>query len=89
MQLAGKTALVVGAGGIGRDVGRLCAALGMRVLGTRKTAATGDQLPPGFEAIGGPDRLDEWLQESDFVAVCCQWTPETTHLFNAERFALL
>jgi NAD(P)-dependent dehydrogenase (short-subunit alcohol dehydrogenase family) len=34
--LEGKTACVVGAGGIGRDVGRLCAALGMRVLGTRR-----------------------------------------------------
>jgi phosphoglycerate dehydrogenase-like enzyme len=34
--LEGKTACVVGAGGIGLDVGRLCAALGMRVLGTRR-----------------------------------------------------
>src|SRR5215471_5319144 len=32
--LEGKTACVVGAGGIGREVGRLCAALRMRVLGT-------------------------------------------------------
>ena len=32
----GKTACIVGAGGIGLDVGRLCAALGMRVLGTRR-----------------------------------------------------
>src|SRR5438874_7885047 len=34
--LAGKTAFVVGAGGIGLEVGRLCAALGMRVVGTRR-----------------------------------------------------
>src|SRR5215470_15029197 len=33
--LEGKTACVVGAGGIGLDVGKLCAALGMRVVGTR------------------------------------------------------
>src|SRR5437763_11534479 len=32
----GKTACVVGAGGIGREAGRLCAALGMRVVGTRR-----------------------------------------------------
>src|SRR5262250_364990 len=36
--IEGKTACVVGAGGIGRDVGRLCVALGMRVVGTRRTA---------------------------------------------------
>src|SRR6202047_2583163 len=34
--LEGKTTCVVGAGGIGRDVGKLCAALGMRVVGTRR-----------------------------------------------------
>ena len=34
--LEGKTACVVGAGGIGLEVGRLCAALGMRVVGTRR-----------------------------------------------------
>jgi phosphoglycerate dehydrogenase-like enzyme len=38
--LEGKTACVVGAGGIGRDVGRLCAALGIRVLGTRRQRST-------------------------------------------------
>src|SRR6266571_2159820 len=32
----GKTVCVVGAGGIGLEVGRLCAALGMRVVGTRR-----------------------------------------------------
>src|SRR6202162_3117450 len=34
----GKTACVVGAGGIGTEVGRLCAALGMRGGGTRPQA---------------------------------------------------
>ena len=40
--LAGKTMCVVGAGGIGGDVGRLSAALGMRVVRTRSK-------PPGEE----------------------------------------
>src|ERR1700722_8598567 len=51
--LDGKTACVVGAGGIGRDVGRLCAALGMRVVGTRRAPDPGAPLPPGFTALGG------------------------------------
>src|SRR5713226_4910548 len=37
----GKTACVVGAGGIGSEVGRLCAALGMRVVGTRRQPQPG------------------------------------------------
>jgi phosphoglycerate dehydrogenase-like enzyme len=86
--LEGKTALVVGAGGIGREVGRLCAALGMRVIGTRRSPESG-ALPPGFSEMGGAADLDRFLPESDVVAICCQWTPETTGLFNAARFAAM
>jgi phosphoglycerate dehydrogenase-like enzyme len=84
----GKTVCVVGAGGIGMEVGRLCAALGMDVVGTRRHPVTG-ALPPGFRAIGGPAELDAFLAVSDLVAVCCQWTPETDRLFDAGRFAAM
>ena len=80
--IEGKTACVVGAGGIGRDVGRLCAALGLRVVGTRRRPAPSEPMPSGFTEIGGPGDLDRYLPESDFVAVCCQWTPETHRLFD-------
>ncbi len=88
--IEGKTALVVGAGGIGLEVGRLCAALGMRVVGTRRQEPPpGAPLPPGFSRLGGAADLDRMLPESDFVVICCQWTPETTHLFNRARFAAM
>ncbi len=87
--IEGKTACVVGAGGIGREVGRLCAALGMRVVGTRRTPNPNERLPPGFAELGGAADLDRYLPESDFVVICCQWTPETTHLFNENRFAAM
>jgi glyoxylate/hydroxypyruvate reductase len=85
----GKKACVVGAGGIGQDVGRLCAGLGMRVVGTRRMPQPAASLPAGFSEIGGPADLDRFLADSDFVVICCQWTPETDRLFNAERFALM
>ena len=87
--LEGKTVCVVGAGGIGLEVGRLCAALGMRVTGTRRHPRPGEPLPPGFVTIGGADDLDRLLPDSDVVAICCQWTPETTNLFNKARFAAM
>jgi phosphoglycerate dehydrogenase-like enzyme len=87
--LQGKTACVVGVGGIGRDVGRLCAALGMRVVGTRRQPRGGEPLPEGFAFIGGSADLDRLLPEADFVVICCQWTPETDRLFDARRFALM
>jgi glyoxylate/hydroxypyruvate reductase len=88
MLIEGKTACVVGAGGIGGEVGRLCGALGMRVVGTRRHPQAG-MLPSGFSEIAGANDLDRLLPEADFVIVCCQWTPETTKLFNATRFAAM
>lgn len=90
---AGKTVCVVGAGGIGQDVGRLCAALGARVVGTRRSAAGGsgggEPLPEGFAEIAGPERLPELLAQSTFVAVCAQWTPETHGLIGAGTLAAM
>jgi glyoxylate/hydroxypyruvate reductase len=87
--LDGKTTCVVGAGGIGLEVGRLFAALGMRVLGIRRHRYSVSPLPPGFSELGVPADLNRFLSESDFVVICCQWTPETTRLFDSNRFAVM
>ena len=87
--IEGKTLCVIGAGGIGRDVGRLGAALGMRVVGTRRSYTPGETLPVGFSAMGGAAELDGFLADSDFVVVACQWTPETTGLIGTERLAIM
>jgi phosphoglycerate dehydrogenase-like enzyme len=86
VQLAGKTLCVVGAGGIGREVGRLCAAVGMRVVGTRRNATAPTD---GFSEIRASDGLHDLLAESDYVAVCCQWTPETEKLIGDDAFAAM
>ncbi len=86
VQLAGKTVCVVGAGGIGQEVGRLAAALGMRVVGTRRTPG---ELPEGFSEMRGTDGLHDLLAESDFVAVCAHWTPETEKLIGTDAFAAM
>ncbi|UCG12734.1 MAG: D-2-hydroxyacid dehydrogenase [Deltaproteobacteria bacterium] len=88
LSIAGKTVCVVGVGGIGREVGRLCAALGMRVVGTRKQASGegSTDLPEGFSDLRGPDGLNTLLSKSDFVAICCQLTKETEGLFDAAAF---
>jgi glyoxylate/hydroxypyruvate reductase len=87
--LEGKTTFVVGAGGIGREVGRLCAALGLRVVGTRREIRQDEPLPAGFSALGAADNLDSFLPDADFVVICCHWTPQTTRLFERRRFAAM
>jgi phosphoglycerate dehydrogenase-like enzyme len=85
--VAGKQVCVVGAGGIGQEVGRLCAAVGMKVVGTRTTAM---EVPPeGFDLVTGGERLHELLADSTFVAVCCQWTPATEGLIGADALAAM
>jgi glyoxylate/hydroxypyruvate reductase len=85
--IEGKTACVVGAGGIGREVGSLCAAAGMRVIGTRRRVNSALALPAGFSEVGNAVCLHDYLAQSDFVAVCCQWTRDTTKLIGREAFA--
>ena len=69
LMLDGKTACIVGAGGIGAQVGRLCAALGMQVVGTRRQVPS-EPLPVGFSFVGGAAELDRLLPDSDVVVIC-------------------
>ena len=58
----------------------------MRVVGTRRRVLPDAPLPEGFTRLEAPDRLLALLAESDFVAVCCQWTPETTQMIGSDAF---
>jgi len=84
-----KTVCVVGAGGIGQEVAKLCAVAGMRVVGTRRHVPSGAPLPPGFIRLESSRLLPGLLGESEFVAVCCPWTKETTHLIGRSAFAAM
>jgi phosphoglycerate dehydrogenase-like enzyme len=81
-----KTVCVIGAGGIGQEVAKLCAAAGLRVVGTRREVAPGVALPSGFARLETAAALHELLSESEFVVVCCPWTKETTRLISREAF---
>jgi lactate dehydrogenase-like 2-hydroxyacid dehydrogenase len=87
-QVTGKTLGLVGMGRIARAVAkRAHHGFGMRVL-------YHDPYPPPPEvvsALGAEPResLSEVLGEADFVSLHCPATPETRHLMNEERFALM
>lgn len=84
-----KTVCVIGAGGIGQEVAKLCAAAGMRVVGTRREITPGAPLPPGFTRLETAHGMRDLLRESEFVAVCCPWTTETTKLIGRDAFAAM
>src|SRR2546428_10196089 len=62
--LQGKTVCIVGAGGIGQEVGRLCASAGMRGAGPRRRGAPGTVLAAEFSLLGSPERRSAVLDES-------------------------
>lgn len=84
-----KSVCVIGTGGIGRRVATMCRALGMRTLGIKRHVPDDAAALEEFDEIGGPDDLHAFLARSRFVAICAQWTPETTGLIGREAFAAM
>ncbi|MBE6032991.1 MAG: D-2-hydroxyacid dehydrogenase, partial [Clostridiales bacterium] len=73
-----KTVGVVGVGSIGTEVCRKCKALGMRVVGAKRTRIEAPYLDQCFTM----DEVDQLFAQSDFIVLTCPLTPETTHLIN-------
>ena len=82
--LTGMTMGIVGFGDIGREMARLAHAFGMRVLAFQRTPRN----PPPWENFAFAP-LEQLLAEADVVSLHCPLTPETEHLINAERLALM
>ncbi|HEX3712880.1 MAG TPA: D-2-hydroxyacid dehydrogenase [Trebonia sp.] len=86
-QLAGQRALVVGLGGIGRQVTATFAALGVEVWGLGRDGGRYDI--DGLSRVIGRDGLDEALPGTDLLILCCPLTPQTEGLIGREQLALL
>jgi phosphoglycerate dehydrogenase-like enzyme len=83
--LTGKTLGILGLGVIGRHVARIAAALGLRVIGTRRRP----EPMANVAKVLLPERAPEVLGESDFVLLLLPATPETDNFVNAGRLAMM
>lgn len=83
IELAGKQMGLVGLGRTGMAVARLAAAFGMRVAAY--TSKPQSELPEGIEK----QALDTLFATSDVVSLHCPLTPDTHHLVDARRLALM
>ena len=85
MGLTGRTLGVIGLGNIGRELCGLARPFGMRLV------AFDPHVEPDVAARAGAElmSLEDLLRGSDFVCVCCALTPETRHLIDAGRIALM
>jgi phosphoglycerate dehydrogenase-like enzyme len=84
--LAGQTVMIVGVGTIGATIARFCRALGMRVIGVRRTPGRPDD---PVDEMHAPAALPGLLPRCDWVVLACPLTPETERLVNAGTIARL
>lgn len=85
--LSGKTALILGYGSIGQHVGEVCAALGMRVLGTRRSLTS--PIRAGAAELYPASTLHQLLPQANALIVTLPLTGETRGLIGAAELALL
>jgi phosphoglycerate dehydrogenase-like enzyme len=86
-ELSGKTLGVLGFGHIGEALARRARAFDMTVSAVRRQSQT--NVPEGVAFIGGPERLDDVLSTSDYLAITLSLSPETHRLLDARRLSLM
>lgn len=84
-ELAGKQALIVGAGSIGAAFARRLQAFDCRVTGLARTAGTREH----FDEVLTMDKLDACLPEADIVIMCLPNSAETRHIMGERQFSLV
>jgi D-2-hydroxyacid dehydrogenase (NADP+) len=86
IELNGKTAVVIGAGGIGMQIATRAWAFGMNVI-----AVDPEDKPfsPFLKKVVKPDQLDEVLPQADVVFISTPHTEKSHKMMGAHEFELL
>ena len=79
--VAGKNALIIGPGRIGRACARALSALGMHVRGIGRHTTDTD---PDFERIDSFEDLEGRIGWAHHIIITAPLTPETHHMINAD-----
>ena len=83
--LVGKTLGIIGAGSIGHEIFHLARAFGMHHIAHDPYVRPGALEDVGATLVG----LDELLQSSDFVVICCLLNDSTFHLISERQLSLM
>jgi D-2-hydroxyacid dehydrogenase (NADP+) len=86
IELNGKTAVVVGVGGVGTQIAVRANAFGMTVIGVD----TEDKpFLPFLKSVVKPDQFDEVLPQADVVFISVPDTPKSHKMMGAHQFELM
>jgi phosphoglycerate dehydrogenase-like enzyme len=86
IELNGRTALVIGVGGIGTQIAIRCWAFGMDVLGVDP-----EDIPytPFIKKVVKPDQIDEVVPQADVVFISAPHTALSHKMMGARQFDLM
>ncbi len=88
VMLHGKTILILGYGHIGQHIGKVCAAMGMQVIATRRSLKALEESDP-WAAVYPASELHSLLPQANVLVVTLPLTDETTGLIGEAELALL
>lgn len=81
-ELEGSTLAVVGLGSIGREVARLAGALGVRVVGTKRTTEGVAASDLGVDELFAWRDTREMVAQADYVCLIAPYTDETAGMMD-------
>lgn len=87
--LRGQTLVIVGVGRVGKEVARLGQALGMRVIGVKRSTAGATPATLHLDVLYGPDELSRALQVAQNLVLIVPHTAETEGMIGARELAML
>jgi phosphoglycerate dehydrogenase-like enzyme len=87
--LQGRTAGIIGVGGIGQALALRLKPFGMRIIGIKRQPAPALARSLGIEWIEGSERLPDLLRESEYLFLCVPLNDETRELIDEEAIALM
>lgn len=87
--LIGRTAGIVGMGGIGQALAARLRPFGMRLIGLQRRPEPAIAERLGMEWVGGPERLAELLRRSDYLFLCMPLTGQTRQIIDEPALAML
>ena len=81
-----QTLVVLGVGAIGNEIARLARAIGLHVIGVRRSPRTdGDDV----DEMVAPAELHSVLPKADWLVLACPLTPETRGIISSAELDLL
>src|ERR1700691_5183520 len=87
--LGGRTAGILGLGGIGQALAVRLRPVGMRLIGLKRHAEPALAERLGLEWVGGEENLKAFLERSEYLFLCLPLSPRTRHIIGEREIALL